>query len=1665
MFHFKLRGSKPAALFLSAALLLSSIHWTPPAAAANEWMQDSLDKLTNWGVVLGDEAGGLNLDAQITRAEFTAMVNRAYGYTETTSTPFNDVLPSAWYADDISIGYNTGYFSGTSPTTASPGLSLTREQAIAVLARNLRLEESTGEVTEFTDGHDFSSWSRGYVKSAVNRGLVNGYDDSTCRPQNNITRGEMIKLLGDALGTLINTEGSHYLGGVVGNVTVSTPNVTLHDTTIAGDLYLTGGVGLGDVILENVDILGRIIVSGGGESERGDSSILLRNVNARELLVDSLAEQYVSISVQNDTTIEQTTLRSNAFIEDNTLDGRGLLNINLDSPLDDAQFNLAGNLKTVINRTPDSTLNIARGKVLNLTIDEHATDSQLNIAIDATATTLNLDTGIRVTGQGDIGNLVVSASGSSTEMLPDNITIRPGVSASIAGETMDTVLGEESSDDPRLLAGYPRADDVAPTSLEAIFSANKSGTVYWAVTPMASGYVEDADTLIKPPTYGPTLLRRGTVNLTASDKETSTKITGLTMDGNYYLSAVLVDSREQRSLVKHISFSTPDNTVPAFATGHPYLSQITNIGAQVTAMTTKSCKLYYALLPSGSTAPRANDFLTESITGLLGFGSVDMIKNAPETFWVNDDDLEEVKTYDLYLWLTDADSGLSSAVRKITFTTVDKTPPEFVNDLHVSREQATSISLTGAINEAGTIYWVAVPEGEEYPKPPANNGIDTSDPNAPDDSDEENNEEEDSEPTLDTDGKVNLASTYAKLQVIYGLNAFKSGRVSARANTDFTFTVSGLTAQHHYDIYYLAVDAAGNYAERVEMITGNTLDNIAPTATQEFTRFSEDDKTAPYANTDINLIFSENVQNANTSQPFLTLYQNVENATVGSAEWSAARDALADALEETVWLMTAATGNRLPERVKVRSSDNENDEDWVIDYRNAKVTQDDDNKLTITFPTTNDNNKDSALNLRSGNTYFFELHDIADTSTNKNRMGVTQLPRFTTIAAQIFLEDAQLTMLSSTRDPNDEGKPIDITFRMTPLSTSTMDDETDWDMLMWMDMSCEFDLFRRERTGNVSTPWENIGSYDITTPSNGTMQGISIGYDRDPTTNEFPQLNTTLLEDTIYEYAIHFTRVDDLSDRDSWSSRINFRTAIMAGSSARLNTLSNNVNNYDDMVAEQYIADITSPKPFTLICQFTDHNPPVFTNGYPQFVPGDTSAHMNVMLNRTGTVYYAVAPVEDVDTGSGTVKRSIINTVALDDANNSSDGLVDFNRVPQMGGVGDVLLEDPSYLRIVNPNYSNNRIKTGTATVSTDVAPITVTGLEADTDYYVYFVIRGEGQTYSKNAYIYKFHTENIVKPIISLSRNNPSVTISTDREATVHYLLVRADGGGLPEILRKRFSTVANNEWLSANPNSTMTVLEALNTDVRSGNKSTGSVFDLYAMDNAKEELANYIRSQGYGSGGTGSTFAGPASGVEVTPEKSVPVNCERPWPLDKSAQYAFLAVGRSPLGSGDAFRATYYITVVDQEAPLVTGITPSIIAVGNLAKGDLTLQFDEPLYFRSSSGDAQDTKGVDLGSVQAPGRLDDFISVQNTFNSSSAARFTVYTDDRLVNQNTQTVRVEFEAIPDGTYGFSFLGSLCDRNGNTRAPLNIRITISTNAAGGKEMTYTIPKEWNGGAV
>ena len=120
--------------------------------------------------------------------------------------------------------------------------------------------------------------------------------------------------------------------------------------------------------------------------------------------------------------------------------------------------------------------------------------------------------------------------------------------------------------------------------------------------------------------------------------------------------------------------------------------------------------------------------------------------------------------------------------------TKDITPPRFnMDDMIQTDTQATSVRLTNSINEDGTVYWVVVKEGADYPiKKP---GVDYT----------------------DEDGVDRfLNSEYAKLQVINGQNGLRNGQQAARADTDFNLAISGLERESSYDVYYVAVDKDKN---------------------------------------------------------------------------------------------------------------------------------------------------------------------------------------------------------------------------------------------------------------------------------------------------------------------------------------------------------------------------------------------------------------------------------------------------------------------------------------------------------------------------------------------------------------------------------------------------------------------------------------------------------------------------------------------------------------------------------------------------------------------------------------------------------------------------------------------------------------------------------------
>ncbi len=1657
----RLRRAAAGLLALSLVCgLLPAVSQPVQAAGGESWAQTHLDKLVAWDVMRGDIEGNLDPDRNISRAEFVTMVNRAYGYDETGVNPFTDVESTAWYSDDISIAYTVGYFTGTSATTASPDRGLTREQAALLLGRNMMLQDTPGETLGYTDSRDFSEWSRNIIRAVTEAGVINGYPDGSFRPQAEITRGEVASMLTKALGTPVQEPGVHNLGSVYGNVTVTSSGVTLRNTVIAGDLYLTGGIGLGDVLLENVTVLGRIVTSGAGESNKGESSIILRNVKANEMILDSISNQFVTVRAEGDTDIASTSVRTPAYMEDMTPANLGFRYIELDGE-SGINLQLAGNVKEVVNLTPNSSLIVARGAAEKITVDEKAAGSTLAIDLGGRVKELNLDTGTTVSGGGDVDHVNINTAGSTLAVPPDTVTVRPGITAGIAGENMDSVTAAEFSEDPRLLAGYPVARNVAPTSASAVFSTNKRGTVYWALSALADGSVNEDD-VISPPTYAGKILKSGNLPVAASKTEYSANITGLTTDGSYYLTAVMVDSRGQRSPVKVTAFTTPDDTVPAFATGYPTMSKITSTSGQVTVMTTKDCLVYYALLPQGSTAPRAQDFKLGVISGSLGYGSVDAVKNSTLPFTVNNIDLEEQVTYDLYLWLTDYDGAKSSSVQKVTFTTVDGTPP-IVRHMDQTDAKAASVDMTYSMNEPGTLYWAVVKEGETFFRPLAGQTV----PPQP-------------------------ADPAAKSQVESGMGALvKGSSPAARADTDIKFTISGLQGETSYDLYYVAKDKAGNYSDAVQKVTISTLDNNAPTVKQEFTRFNgseEENNLMPLSDTDIRLVFSESVQGVETVlgqrryDKFIELYRAVETAGSGQAA-DQARDVLATALQKYITMYVEPAGSQPgPAPVRPATRDEANpapyDSEWVIDYRYATVTMED-GEMVITFPS------ETALNLSSGETYHFQLTGIADTSTAANLMGSTTLPSFTTVFSTVNISPANVWELDAVENTDYLNRPVtvktpvevDMSFQLDPIATGNTAEGIFYDMMIWSDTALEFELYARDdNTANGGwSGWVKQPTFTYTLQEDGsfvyrTMAQV-VRSESGGTSYAFNALSD-LMEGVAYQYAIHVTRLNGNTDRSTWNKTVNLQVTVAAGAQSDLRLVASGSTETDWRDAKEAgVYSIGVPDPYTRRVPFSDTSAPKLVSPYPRFDTGDTVANMTFLLTRPGTVYYVVTPVK-VD---GTELDTPVPPTAIKLDNNGvaisgSEYTPLPTTVPESGSDTGQGVNRPTYLSlptedtIINSNITESTVRQGRiANNGASTCTVHLTDLQPLTTYYVYLMFQGTQQVVSDYAECYKFTTEEVSRPILNLQVvNNSNVDASVDKTAEVYAKLLYAGNVGSPfndqfysetNIDEKYYNATGSDAMPDRFKDATYTVLQAMIDSI--GSSGTCSVFDQYASIGLKNTVASLIRE-----GNIGNTIVdgwGPQT-IEQDRHEVIKFDEER---MDEDSSYICVAVAKSPLGSGDAFRAARPVQLVDTEWPLITDVAVNLnhtvdAATGaDKVNGNVVVIFNKVLYLPLDNRNYPLALNMQLGKITSNGV--DYCGLGGKFRPMNDG-VSIQEDavDKLAPTNT--LIYTFEDVQNPNYTIPLPLGLCNRWGYSAGTGSIRLSYDRQ---NNTFSYTItPASW-----
>ncbi|MEW6624759.1 MAG: S-layer homology domain-containing protein [Bacillota bacterium] len=197
-------------VFLLLALMCTAVIAAGlPEDIKDHWAEEEISSWVLNGLVKGYEDGSFKPNNAVTRAEYITLVNRAFGFNTKAQISFSDVPTDAWYYDEIAKAAAVGYIKGYEDSTMKPNNKISRQEAAVVLSRLLKLKD-TGEgskLSRFSDSASIPVWAKSEINVVVSDKYMGGYPDGAYRPANPITRAETVKVLSRAVGKLYNTSG------------------------------------------------------------------------------------------------------------------------------------------------------------------------------------------------------------------------------------------------------------------------------------------------------------------------------------------------------------------------------------------------------------------------------------------------------------------------------------------------------------------------------------------------------------------------------------------------------------------------------------------------------------------------------------------------------------------------------------------------------------------------------------------------------------------------------------------------------------------------------------------------------------------------------------------------------------------------------------------------------------------------------------------------------------------------------------------------------------------------------------------------------------------------------------------------------------------------------------------------------------------------------------------------------------------------------------------------------------------------------------------------------------------------------------------------------------------------------------------------------------------
>lgn len=250
-----------------------------------EWAEEAVTKLFAESIVSGDGSGYFRPRDNITREEFVKMLVLTFNITadEQTDMTFSDADKEQWYYPYLQTAFSAGVIKGISNDKFGVGMTVSRQDAAAMIFRSMGLNGAEISEELFTDETEISDYALEAVKQLKEMGIISGYEDGSFRPLGTITRAEAAKMLYEGW-----TNETEY-------ISVSSPSDTDVQEENVNDFAfeLLKSIGIFD---EGISYQGKVNQT----VSRGEFAIYLARVLKAENVTGKGTDVFTDVSAENE---------------------------------------------------------------------------------------------------------------------------------------------------------------------------------------------------------------------------------------------------------------------------------------------------------------------------------------------------------------------------------------------------------------------------------------------------------------------------------------------------------------------------------------------------------------------------------------------------------------------------------------------------------------------------------------------------------------------------------------------------------------------------------------------------------------------------------------------------------------------------------------------------------------------------------------------------------------------------------------------------------------------------------------------------------------------------------------------------------------------------------------------------------------------------------------------------------------------------------------------------------------------------------------------------------------------------------------------------------------------------------------------------------------------